>query len=198
MMNEDEYRILEPRDVATSNHSIQDWALRLCVLSSIAFSFGTQANTVLIQKSELYQAAYIPVCDGGAVVIPQELVSKLNTNAEIKDRLISRLLEFKNTLQQGWNGGAELPMEELSISNALAAVDSTSSEEFENWTVFPSPNGTILFSPTNDLIGGISVGNADFSYAAIGEFGQEIKGKEVFSVESFKLAIRKINSIIQA
>lgn len=197
MMNENEYRILEPRDVASSNHGIQDWALRLCVFSSIAFSFGAQANTAPIQKSDLSPAVYIPVCDGGEVIISQELVSKLNSNAEIKDRLISRLLEFKNTLQQGWNGGAELPMEEQSISNALAAIDSTESEEFENWTVFPSPNGTILFSPTNDLIGGISIGNDDFSYAAIGEFGQEIKGKEVFSVRSFKLAIRLINSLNQ-
>lgn len=194
-MNENEYRILEPRDVATSNHSIQDWALRLCVLSSIAFSFGLQPNTASVQKSDLSQTVYIPVCDGGDIIISQDLVSKLNSNAEIKTRLISRLSEFKNTLRQGWNGGAELPMEDQSISNALAAVDGTASEEFENWTVFPSPNGTILFSPTNDLIGGISIGNADFSYAAIGELGQEIKGKEVFSVKSFKLAIRLINSL---
>lgn len=195
MMNENEYKILEPRDVATSNHGIHDWALRLCVLSSIAFSFGVQANTASVLKNDSPQAIYIPVCDGGEVIISQELISKLSLNAEIKDRLISRLLEFKNTLKQGWNGGAELPMEDQSISNALAAVDATASEEFENWTVFPSPNGTILFSPTNDLIGGISIGNNNFSYAAIGDSGQEIKGKEAFSVKSFKLAIRLINSL---
>ncbi len=198
MINEIEYKIIEPRNVAASNHCIHDWALRLCVLSSIAFSFGFQANAEITQESDLSQAEYIPVCDGGEVVISKKLVSKLNFNAEIKERLMSRLLEFKNALKKGWNGGAELPMEEQSMSNALAAVDATASDEFENWTVFPSPNGTILFSPTDDLIGGISIGNADFSYAAIGKLGQEIKGKEVFSVRAFKLAIRLINSLNEA
>lgn len=126
------------------------------------------------------------------------LISKLNINAGIKERLISRLIQFKNELKCGWNGNAELPMEEMSVSNALAAVDATSAEEFAKWTVFPSPNGTILFSPTDDHIAGISVGNDEFSYAAIGNRGQEIKGKEVFSVKSFKLAIRLINSMNEA
>ena len=42
---------------------------------------------------------------------------------------MSRLSEFKSNLEYGWNGGADLPMEEMSISNALAAVDATASEE---------------------------------------------------------------------
>jgi hypothetical protein len=42
------------------------------------------------------------------------------------------------------------------------------------------------------------MGNTDFSYAAIGQLGQEIKGKEVFSVQSFKTAIRLINSLKNA
>ena len=63
------------------------------------------------------------------------------SNAEIKERLISRLIQFKNKFKKGWNGNAELPMEKQSVSNA-------SSEEVVKWTAFPPPNETILFSPT--------------------------------------------------
>ena len=123
------------------------------------------------------------------------LVTELNHNTEIKERLISRLSEFKSNLKYGWNGGTELPIEEMSISNALAAIDGTTSEELAKWTVFPSSNGTILFSPIDDFVAGISIGNNEFSYAVLGNNGQEIKGKETFSVKSFKLAISLINSL---
>ena len=63
------------------------------------------------------------------------------SNAEIKERLISRLIQFKNKFKKGWNGNTELPMEKQSVSNA-------SSEEVVKWTAFPPPNETILFSPT--------------------------------------------------
>lgn len=132
------------------------------------------------------------------VAFSDKQVSELNLDAEIKERLISRLMHFKNEFKKGWNGNAELPMEEQSVSNALAAVEATSAEEFAKWTVFPSPNGTILFSPTDNLIAGISVGNDEFSYAAIGNRGQEIKGNEGFSVSSFKLALHLINSMNEA
>lgn len=70
------------------------------------------------------------------------------SNAEIKERLISHLMQFKNKFKKGCNGNAELPMEEQSMSNALADVEATSAEEVVKWTAFPPPNGTILFSPT--------------------------------------------------
>lgn len=197
-MNENDYRIIEPRNIPTSNHGVHDWALRFCVISSIAFSFGNSTNAETTLDNDSPRGIYVPVCDGGSISIPKTLVTELNINAEIKERLISRLIEFKNELQQGWNGHDELPMEELSVSNALSAVEATASEEFSKWTVFPSPNGTILFSPTDDFIAGISIGNEEFSYAALGNQGQEIKGKEVFSVKSFKLAIRLINSLNEA
>lgn len=63
------------------------------------------------------------------------------SNAEIKEGLISRLMQFKNKFKKGWKGNVELPMEEQPVSNA-------SSEEVVKWTAFPPPNETILFSPT--------------------------------------------------
>jgi hypothetical protein len=195
-MDEKEYEIIEPCNVVAPNHIINDWVMKCAVISTFALSFGVQSNAGILPTSfGSSQGVYAPVCDGGNFEISEELVSELNTNAEIKERLISRLQEFKDTLKQGWNGGNELPMELQSVSNALDAIAGTASEEFINWTIFPSPNGTILFSPTNDLIGGISIGNTDFSYAAVGKLGQEVKCKEVFSVKSFKLAIRLLNSL---
>lgn len=198
MMEEYGYKIAEPEHIATSNHSSHGWVLRLCVFSSVALSFGGTANSESLQASNNTHGESILLCEKTDVAFSDKLVSELNLNAEIKERLISRLMQFKNELKKGWNGNAELPMEEQSVSNALAAVEATSAEEFAKWTVFPSTNGTILFSPTDNLIAGISVGNDEFSYAAIGNRGQEIKGKEGFSVSSFKLALRLINSMNEA
>lgn len=197
MKNEFEYQLIEPKEVPTSNHGVHDWALRFCVFSSIVCSFGFTANSETGQslKSETPCFQISNTVDLSDQIA---LVSELNKNAEIKERIISRILKFKDELKEGWNGNAELPMEALSVENALAAVNATPSEEFEKWTVFPSANGTMLFSPIDDFIAGISIGNDEFSYAAIGLEGQEIKGKETFSVKSFKLAISLINSFNKA
>lgn len=197
MKNECTYKLIEPKEVPISNHDVHDWALRLCVFSSIACSFGfaldSEAEQSIISESHCIQ---VSTCTD--LSDQKALVSELNKNAEIKERIVSRILNFKDELKEGWNGNAELPMEALSVENALAAVNATPSEEFEKWTVFPSSNGTILFSPIDNFIAGISIGNDEFSYAAIGLAGQEIKGKESFSVKSFKLAISLINSFNQA
>lgn len=197
-MDEYGYKIAEPEIIATSNYSSHGWVFKFCVLSSIALSFGSVPDSEILQSQTSNNGELVSICENIGSIFSDSLVSELNINAEIKERLISRLLQFKNELKQGWNGNAELPMEEKSIFNALEAVETTSAEEFAKWTVFPSPNGTILFSPTDDLIAGISIGNDEFSYAALGNRGQEIKGKKDFSVKSFKLAIRLINSMNEA
>lgn len=197
-MDEYGYKIAEPEIIATSNYSSHGWVFKFCVLSSIALSFGSAPDSEILQSQTSNNGELVSICENIGSIFSDSLVSELNINAEIKERLISRLLQFKNELKQGWNGNAELPMEEKSIFNALEAVETTSAEEFAKWTVFPSPNGTILFSPTDDLIAGISIGNDEFSYAALGNRGQEIKGKKDFSVKSFKLAIRLINSMNEA
>lgn len=197
-MDEYGYKIAEPEIVATSDYSVYGWALKFCVFSSIALSFGNSTNLAILQSQTTNNGDFVSIFEDASSIFSDNLISELNINAEIKERLISRLLQFKNELTQGWNGNAELPMEEKSVLNALEAVETTSAEEFTKWTVFPSPNGTILFSPTDDLIAGISIGNDEFSYAALGNRGQEIKGKKDFSVKSFQLAIRLINSMNEA
>lgn len=197
MKNEFEYQLIEPKEVPTSNHDVHDWALRFCVFSSIVCSFGFLADSETGQSLKSETPCF-RISNAVDLYDQIALVSELNKNAEIKERIISRILKFKDELKEGWNGNAELPMEAQSVENALAAVNATPSEEFEKWTVFPSANGTILFSPIDDFIAGISIGNDEFSYAAIGLAGQEIKGKETFSVKSFKLAISLINSFNKA
>lgn len=193
-MSEAKFKIDEPKNIPTTNHYVHNWVVLVC--SSIAaFSFGNAAGSDTVYGNNIYKEICTLEYDGEHIAIPESLVTELNRNAEIKERLMSKLSGFRSELEYGWNGGEEFPMEEQSIENALAAVDATLSEELAKWTVFPSPNGTILFSPTDDFVAGISIGNSEFSYAALGNKGQEIKGTEIFSVKSFKLAIRLINSL---
>lgn len=190
-MSETEFKIDEPKKIPATNYGVHSWVVVVC--SSIVFSFGNVAGSDTVYEDDIYQEICTPECNDEHFVIPASLVADLNRNAEIKERLMSKLSGFRSELEYGWNGGTELPMEEKSLSNALAAIDATPSEELAKWTVFPSPNGTILFSPTDDFVAGISIGNSDFSYAALDNKEQDIKGQKAFSVESFKLAISKIN-----
>lgn len=197
-MREQGFKIDAPQNISTSNHTSYDWVVKICVLSSIALSIGGTLDSKSVHENGTLQEICGSICGCGNVVISEDLLAELNHNATVKERLTSRLKEFSSELKYGWNGGAELPMEDMSVSNALAAIDATASEDLARWTVFPSSNGTILFSPTDDFVAGISIGNSEFSYAAIGNNGQEIKGKDKFSVKSFKLAIGLINSLGEA
>lgn len=106
------------------------------------------------------------------------------SNKNIKEHLKARIINFTQD--------DDFSMDDKSVENALAAIEATPYTYFENWTVFPSPNGTILFSPKTDVVAGISIGSTEMSYAAsAGEI--QFQGKEPFSPTEFRKRIYTID-----
>ena len=90
------YKIAEPELISTSNHSLHDWVLKFCVLSSVAISFGTPADYGTSEASSCNHVEPISSFEKTDITNSDNLISKLNINAGIKERLISRLIQFKN------------------------------------------------------------------------------------------------------
>ena len=113
-----------------------------------------------------------------------------------QDRLLKRLELLKVSLKENWDKEGGLPIEEKVFENTKTALISISGGMLKYWRIFPNPNGTILLSPKNGAIAGISIGNEDFSYAAYISDSKQISGKEPFSVEAIRVAIKQIHRIL--
>lgn len=114
----------------------------------------------------------------------------------IKTELLKKLDTLKESLELGWNGEADLPIEEKSYLNTRQALMATPPSMLKYWTLYPNTNGTLLLSPKDESVAGISIGNDDFSYAAYVSDDQQTSGKELFSEESFTAALRQLHRIL--
>ncbi len=110
-----------------------------------------------------------------------------------KSSLLERLDYLKSTLKQNWNGEDDLPIEEYSYLNCKAAIACMPECALSQWDLFPDPNGTLLLSAKNGIIAAISIGNFDFSFAALDANGKELLGKETFSTDAFQRAAQQIH-----
>lgn len=133
---------------------------------------------------------FIKSIGGISVHTPRTKVAK--ESDRVKAELLQKLEQLK-TLPADWNEKGDLPIEPLSYVNAKRAIMSAPDVMLEKWNLFPDVNGTLLLSPKEGNIGGISIGNTDFSYAAYVSNDKQISGKEPFSEESFLMALRQIH-----
>lgn len=126
----------------------------------------------------------------------QTISKALYDEYKAQDRLLKRLELLKVSLKENWDKEGGLPLEEKVFENTKTALISISGGMLKYWRIFPNPNGTILLSPKNGAIAGISIGNEDFSYAAYISDSKQISGKEPFSVEAIRVAIKQIHRIL--
>lgn len=125
-----------------------------------------------------------------------ELAAALSADYDIQSSLLHKLDALKETLGDNWNGEGDCPIEEKAYNNTKIAIKSTPSSMLRYWRLFPNPNGTLLLSPKNKLIAGISIGNEEFSYAAFVCDNKQISGKEPFTEQAFRSALEQIHRIL--
>lgn len=125
------------------------------------------------------------------------LTSALGDDYEIQSNLLQRLNILKSSLKSDWNGELDYPIEEKAYNNARTAILTTPSAMLKYWRLFPNPNGTLLLSPKNKSIAGISIGNEEFSYAAFVSEDKQISGKEPFNDKAFRAALVQIHRILE-
>lgn len=159
----------------------------------VAPSLSVAMSTVALD-CHVVEDKYTPVF--GIISTQKDYTSALGYDFEIKSKLLERLDVLKASLKENWNGENDCPIEEDAYNNTRAAILATPSVMLKHWRLFPSPNGTLMLSPRDKSIAGISIGNDEFSYAAFVSDDKQISGKEPFDESSFISALKQIHRIL--
>lgn len=163
-------------------------------MSFAAMSLSVAMSIVAVDY-HVIDDQYQPIF-GGIETFQNELMTALGNDYEVQVRLLQKLETLKDSLSDNWNGEDDCPIEEKAYKNTKIAIKSTPSIMLKHWRLFPNPNGTLLFSPKNKSIGGISIGNDEFSYAAFVSDDKQISGKEPFTEQAFRSALKQIHRIL--
>lgn len=131
----------------------------------------------------------------GGISVTMPWVKSVAGINPLQKAYIDRLDYLKENLKEGWNEPGDLPIEEKAYRNTKKALSVIPESMLKNWNLFPDTNGTLMLSPKGDRIGGISIGNQDFSYAAYVSDDKQISGREPFSEEAFLSAIGQIHRL---
>ena len=182
----------EPNQTKVETHSFSLGLGRSILFASLSLTVAISMISLDIQPIQ-YQSK--PVF-ANAECLSSAISKALYDEYETQNSILKRLELLKDSLKENWDKEGGLPIEEQVFNNAKLALSSISGGMLKYWHIFPNPNGTILLSPKNRGIAGISIGNEDFSYAAYISDSKQISGKEPFSVETFKIAIKQIHRIL--
>lgn len=184
---------IERPPVRHKSHMPTSMSVFTVVLSAMATSVPSDAFAgILSQPQQLVR----PTINGDKNFFADCLVTDLEADFETKTYIRRRLDYLKTALKRNWNGENDYPIEEESYLNTKAAINSLSGRMLKYWNLFPDPNGTLLLSPKDDSIAGISIGNKEFSYAAYISDDCQLTGKEPFSVDAFKGVIKQIHRLL--
>ncbi len=163
-------------------------------ISFAAASLSVAMSMVAVDcytAEDMYEPIFV-----GIESFQNELIAALGNDYEVQAKLLQKLETLKNSLSENWNGENDCPIEEKAYDNAKNAITHTPSIMLKHWRLFPNPNGTLLFSPKNKSIAGISIGNDEFSYAVFVSDDKQISGKEPFTEQAFKSAMKQIHRIL--
>lgn len=168
-----------------------------CVFSQISLAAASLsvAMTVATMDCSAAQSQNFPIFVG-VEPVQNAMSVALGKDYDTQAKLLNKLNALKTSLQGNWNGEDDFPIEELAFNNAKVAISATPGSMLKYWRLFPNSNGTLLLSPKDKSIAGISIGNDEFSYAVYVSDDNQIGGKEPFSVVSFKAALAQIHRIL--
>lgn len=184
---------IEKPHVRHKSHVPTSMSVFTVVLSAMAAAPSANTFTdVLSQPLQLVR----PTITGNKYFFADCLVTDMEADFETKTSFRRRLDYLKSTLKMNWNGENDYPIEEESYLNTKAAINSLPGRMLKYWNLFPDPNGTLLLSPKDDSIAGISIGNTEFSYAAYVSDDCQLTGKEPFSVDAFNGVIKQIHRLL--
>lgn len=188
---ESQTRLSQPnkKQAVESFSASTGWRMSFAAASlSVAMSIAVVGYHAIEDR---YQPIFV-----GIESFQNELTDALGKDYEVQAKLLQKLETLKESLSENWNGEDDCPIEERAYNNAKSAIKGTPSAMLRHWRLFPNPNGTLLFSPKNKSIAGISIGNDEFSYAAYVSDDKQISGKEPFTVLAFKSALKQIHRIL--
>lgn len=125
------------------------------------------------------------------------LTQLLSSDFSYKEQMLKRLNNLYAELQYGnWDGYGSVPIETGSYINTKELIKLMTGTQLSHWHLFPSPNGTFMLSAASDDVASISIGNDEFSFAAMKD-GIELMGQEKFDAQRATSIIRNIHSLLR-
>lgn len=91
--------------------------------------------------------------------------NRTNARGRAYTELLERLSDFQE-YEAGWDGDNALPLNHLVVKNFKNILQESSDSELQDWTIFPSANGTLLLQ-NKKRKSGINIGVQGFSYYTI-------------------------------
>ena len=191
------FELLEPQAVICQKPKSDNTSFYASTVKRVPFVAASLSVVMSMVSFDCYSLddKYRPVFVG-VEPAQDELIVALGDDYEAQSKMLRRLDVLKDSLGDNWNGEGDIPIEEKAYNNAKTAILATPGAMLKHWRLFPNPNGTLLLSPKNKSIAGISIGNEDFSYAALASDDKQISGKEPFSEQAFKSALNQIHRIL--
>ncbi|WP_165154735.1 hypothetical protein [Parabacteroides sp. ZJ-118] len=189
-MNEMNFKLADPISHSHSLHS----TFVLTVMSALSISMGTYEATAASSAPEcVVEQSGSSFHDYSLKV---GLAAELSDDFVSKTRMLQRLESLYSNLQyDNWDGYGASPLEKQAYENTKRVIDSLSGLELKCWNLFPSPNGTLLLSIKNGDVASLSIGNNDFSYAALkGE--SKMMGQESFEANRVVKVIENIHLLL--
>lgn len=112
----------------------------------------------------------------------------------IKRDLESRLSSLRK-LKENWNGYGAAQIESRSAENAQAVIINTPAAVLDKWHLFPSTNGTLMFTAKSGAVGSVSIGNDGFSYALVINGEIHSSPRQIFDVQAITSALSRLSSL---
>lgn len=114
-------------------------------------------------------------------------------SSKLKTTFFNDLQEYQG-LKKNWDGYNALPINKKVILNTFSIIESLPSKILKEWVMFPSNNGTILFTiKRKTKHSSFNIGVKDYSYFATID-GEDQEGIEKFNINSFVENIIRITN----
>ncbi len=113
-----------------------------------------------------------------------------NSHGFYYTQLLEKLSDYQE-YEYDWDGDGALPLDSQAVKNFKSVLKRCEDDALENWSIFPSANGTILFQYDKKKCG-INIGKNDFSYYVIADGNVKGENSVPFSSEIVLECMKKL------
>ena len=126
--------------------------------------------------------------------VKQQVTQRLEL--EVKGKNLSRAINTVNhlsTLRDDWDGMGASHILSPVISNIRAVLLLSGDDDWADWTMSPSSNGTVFLQSTK-YVSSLSLGTAEYSYFTKKDGSREGKSHLPFDAKEFLTVMRHLNN----
>lgn len=177
--------------VVNTGHTVRT-SFVLTVVSALTLSVGTYE--MCLSSSGLMPEDFSPV---SSEAIDASMSALLSNEFSQKENMLNRLEGLFAELQHyGWDGYGAAPLQRAAYLNTRSLIEHMTGSQLAFWNLFPSPNGTFLLSVKNGDIASVSIGDCEYSFAAMKD-GVELIGREKFDSSRALAIVENIHTLLK-